>query len=256
MTRLAIIFILNMFVISLIPVQGQTFCETESPEQDRLEQIGMTGYAQTLDQVIIRIWLHIIRDSNGNGGLTWDQATNAITIIASDYEEGGIYFFMDGSDEIHDDYYYFTGSKFNELIQVNAHSDAIDIYLLPTNVWNAGRASGIPGLALVLGGTLFSTQLAGSSVLSHEMGHCLALYHTHHGIELGGCMEEIDGSNCLQCGDFVCDTPADPGIWFQVDASCNYTGGAVDPNGIPYEPDTHNIMSYSKPKCLDYLSDG
>jgi hypothetical protein len=56
-----------------------------------------------------------------------------------------------------------------------------------------------------------------TSVLSHEMGHCLGLYHTHHGTvtEEGDsfqCPELVNGSNSSTCGDYIADTPADPNI--------------------------------------------
>ncbi|MBD8489821.1 T9SS type A sorting domain-containing protein [Echinicola sp. CAU 1574] len=67
-------------------------------------------------------------------------------------------------------------------------------------------------------------------VSSHEMGHCLNLFHTFQGTMAGtpGCAEAINGSNCNSCGDLVCDTPADDGF--------GTTFG--------FNPDLTNIMSY------------
>ena len=40
---------------------------------------------------------------------------------------------------------------------------------------------------------------AGGKTMSHEMGHCLGLWHTHHGVdevsECGSCYERADGLN-------------------------------------------------------------
>ena len=57
--------------------------------------------------------------------------------------------------------------------------------------------------------------LTRSHVISHEMGHVLYLWHTHHGtFNEGGndnpCPELVNGSNSATCGDYVTDTPADP----------------------------------------------
>jgi len=134
---------------------------------------------------------------------------------------------------------------FDNLIQENAHSNAIDIYFLRSGI-SYGRASGIPGLALVIGGNY-----AGTSVLSHEMGHCLGLYHTHSGRGCGdfaNCAEEIDGSNCDICGDLVCDTPADPCLSGNVNASCQYTGPSQ------FNPDVGNIMSYTPPYRMTHFT--
>jgi len=80
------------------------------------------------------------------------------------------------------------------------------------------------------------------------MGHCLNLFHTHNE---RGCLEKIDGSNCEICGDEICDTPADPKLYgpqFLTDNNCNYIG-TVTQDGVPYNPDTHNYMSYSRESC-------
>lgn len=84
----------------------------------------------------------------------------------------------------------------------------------------------------------------------HELGHVLGLLHTHdstYGNEL------VDGSNCSESGDLICDTPADPGIGGSaVDLqTCTYIGTAQDANGELYTPQVKNIMSYSRcPRTL------
>ena len=55
-------------------------------------------------------------------------------------------------------------------------------------------------------------------------------------------------------GDRFCDTPADPNLLGKVDGQCNYTGNAVDANGQQYQPDTTNIMSYTRSTCADKFS--
>ena len=108
----------------------------------------------------------------------------------------------------------------------------------------AGLANGIPSTALIVHGSYYDT-----STLPHEMGHCLGLYHTHHGTvnEGGGdtnqCAELVDGSNGTTCGDYIMDTPADPNRW--ANNSCLYIGTGVDAHGNHYSPDASNIMSYA-----------
>jgi hypothetical protein len=74
--------------------------------------------------------------------------------------------------------------------------------------------------------------------------------HTHRGATLGddngngACLENIDGSNCTSCGDYICDTPADPYLLYAVDADCVYTLQSSS----QFRPDTRNIMSYSSCK--------
>lgn len=84
------------------------------------------------------------------------------------------------------------------------------------------------------------------------MGHCLGLYHTHHGTvtESGDdsqCAELVNGSNSTTCGDYISDTPADPYIW----NGCTYNGGSTtrDANNQTYSPNPANYMAYSAHTC-------
>ena len=87
------------------------------------------------------------------------------------------------------------------------------------------------------------------------MGHYFDLLHTH---DTGYGQECVDGSNCNEAGDGICDTPADPGLGTDnVDSTCNYTGTETDPcHDDPYEPDTTNYLSYSPKACKSNFTDG
>jgi hypothetical protein len=89
------------------------------------------------------------------------------------------------------------------------------------------------------------------STVPHEIGHYFDLYHTH---ETAFGIEFVNATNCTTAGDLLCDTPADPNLSGKVDVNCLYTGGEVDPNGDPYAPDPHNLLSYSRKTCRDYTS--
>ncbi len=128
-----------------------------------------------------------------------------------------------------------NNSEFNALVQINNRQDAINIYIVNNAVSYDGRANGILSQALVIESSWVNTQM-----VSHEVGHCLDLWHTFQGTaaNTSGCAEAINGSNCTTCGDYVCDTPAD--------ANTGNSGG--------YTPDMDNIMSYYYP--FDHFSDG
>lgn len=113
-------------------------------------------------------------------------------------------------------------------------------------------------MLVVAFGTHLNQSLITSHVISHEMGHVLFLWHTHHGTGEGGndnpCPELVDGSNSSICGDYVTDTPADPHIQFNVNSSCQWLGSGTDANGDSYNPDEHNIMAYTTPQCMSYFT--
>lgn len=156
--------------------------------------------------------VHIIRQSNGNGGLTLTDAYTALNYLKLAFEPHNICISLAGLDEIHNDYFY-SNFDLNGMKTYTNTPNAIDIFLGDYNQWNQGMAEGIPGKALAVGGKPFAFDmvLPLSFVIAHELGHCLGLFHTFHGLcELGSCPEYVNGSNCANCGDFVCDTPADP----------------------------------------------
>ncbi|MCB0581147.1 MAG: gliding motility-associated C-terminal domain-containing protein, partial [Phaeodactylibacter sp.] len=103
---------------------------------------------------------------------------------------------------------------------------------------------------------------ANATVLAHEMGHYLGLYHTFE----GGC----PNSNCLTQGDRVCDTPPDnttartpcgePANSCTTDAddvSANNPFRPAALGGLGDQPDmVQNYMDYSRIECYDRFTQG
>lgn len=115
------------------------------------------------------------------------------------------------------------------------------------HVWNCTvLAGGVSGLATPGEARIRLNGIAATRTIEHEMGHILGLSHTH----VPSDNELVDGSNCTTAGDYLCDTPADPGLsTSNVNSNCIYTGTATDANGDPYNPLTNNFMSYSRYTC-------
>jgi hypothetical protein len=264
-------WLLVFLTIACSKASTQDFCLTHSDIPDVLQ--GITQYQIVQNSYIVRIFFHIIRRSNGTGGQTLAEINTALNVLNEDYTAHGISFSLLGIDEISDDATY-NRTNFEQIINgqyvtdsngdgkfdifhPNSHPNAIDIYLFANDRLNFGLASGIPGTALVIGGNSFGSNLASSHTLSHEIAHCLGLYHTFHGLCEGGCVELPNGSNSSSCGDFVSDTPADPQL-FQVNQNtCSWNGTTCNgTNGNLYNPDTHLIMAYVPPSCMQYHTQG
>lgn len=82
--------------------------------------------------------------------------------------------------------------------------------------------------------------------LSTQLGHFMGLLASG---EQGTAMETINGSNCDDAGDLICDTHADPGIFGLVDEDCLYQGSVMGPNGKYFVPSVANMMSDAPEEC-------
>jgi len=212
---------------------------TNYPESERT--VTNSSYNDSFEPICFNVYFHIVRESNGSGGFN-SSLLNEVTEKLNDaFNPHLLYVNNLGFDYINNSTYYNiddTGnnnSEFNALVQINNRPDAINIYIVNNAVSYAGRANGILSQALVIESSWVNTQ-----VVSHEVGHCLDLWHTFQGTaaNTSGCAEAINSSNCTTCGDYVCDTPAD--------ANTGNSGG--------YTPDMDNIMSYYY--LFNHFSDG
>ncbi|MEM0517380.1 zinc-dependent metalloprotease [Aequorivita flava] len=227
----------------------------------------------------VRIYVHVIRKSNHSGGQSPADVSLALSYLDTAFNPHNIYFVWDHQiDYIDDDSEFYSPGA--SVFDINNHTDGVDIYMYDDSVgflgWDGYGTSQRDKTAFLVSGfmedpvTLQTYPLVKSHILSHEMGHILTLWHTHHGTgentddDEFECPEFVDGSNSATCGDYISDTPADPDMDYYVDfATCQWldsgfdgNGDPNDPNdpGDPYDPDEYNIMGHSVIPCISYLT--
>lgn len=227
------LFFALALVMSFI-TKAQNVCGT--PENFAAEHFEDSTSRFSSSSLCVNVQFHIVRDDYGNSSVTTATIDQLMGILNSHFNPHNIYIRKAGVDFINSSSYYnMHDGLFNQLIQINNNPNAINFYIVNScSSWD-GRAENIIAKNLVM-----TTPYLLSGVSSHEIGHCLNLWHTFQGTKprTSGCAENIDGSNCNSCGDYVCDTPADRGDGHQ--------GG--------YTPDMTNNMSYYTPSSLNHFS--
>ena len=208
---------------------------------------------------IVNVFVHIIRTSSGTGLNKENVSNTIISNLNSYYNNANIGFNLLGSEYIDSDtYLQYTDEQIENLFNINPHNYAIDIYILSTAtniIETAGLAQDITSTACFIHPSYYALP-----TVAHEIGHCLGLFHTHHGTSVketkDACPELVDGSNSETCGDYITDTPADPCIWY----NGVYVGTGTDENGDIYVPDPTNLMSYNgiyrtqfTPKQIEFI---
>lgn len=247
-------------------LNAQDFCLTPVQSDNSSFELALQS-ANAAGPYYLKIYVHVIRQSNGSGGQGEQDVIDALAFLDEDFNPHDIYFIWDCQTNYIDDDVWYQGPQGNAtgIFSVDNHYDGIDIYMFPETANSpGGRANGVGSSSeFWVSGTWPNTNIkvAQSHIFSHEMGHVLNLWHTHHGCESGN-WELIDGSNCAVAGDYVCDTPSDPLMYFNVDPNtCEWTGTNHPQCDPPeplenYNPDENAIMAYSFPECMAYFTEG
>lgn len=182
--------------------------------------------------LMLRLNLFVIRNDNGSGGITQSSYNTMINELRFTFDPHRIFFDI-CLIEILNSSILNQGpisDNIDFLISNYASSSAINGFLFPFGTTNyAGMARGIPSKYFWSNTQEFT--------LTHEIGHCLGLYHTHMGYfslatnsetcstdicsqERVARPDDCDGicppsdcsscePNCAETGDYVCDTPPD-----------------------------------------------
>lgn len=243
---------------------GRIDCGTPTPlpeiseQQEKLMQQFIQRGNNLVSPVSIPIKAHIVRKSDGTGGLSTSVLDAAIANMNVKYATLKMSFYLCGGIHyIDSDAFYATDvNKENDLLVLNNVNDAVNIYFVDNLVAGSSGLNGIsafPNADPLDNRIIMWNGATGNGVtLPHEMGHYWNLYHTHETF-LGA--ELVNGSNCTTKGDLVCDTPADPCCYYYNSSTCTYTGTGTDTNGQTYSPMVNNLMSYYG-LCRDIFTPG
>ncbi len=252
---------------------GHSTCGTEVSPQfyNLLRQQAMASSISNaklqMTTCTLTLQPHIVRTSNGTGGLSSSDLNNSIQQLNQAYLQVGFHFIVSPTNYINNDTYYnlLQAASANEFNMANPNIDPtmVNVFFAP----NAGFVSGgqlfpsnwtsLPQNTVNRNWIIMNNSFAtDGETLPHEVGHYFNLMHTHRDDIVERVTRDVT-DNCYNAdtaGDLVIDTPADHDLatWnayqiYNIDANCNYIANENDnclPT-LPYTPDTRNIMSYA-----------
>ncbi|MHC5114267.1 MAG: hypothetical protein ACYTGP_07555 [Planctomycetota bacterium] len=254
--------VLVLAITSVVHAQSPEPCGTtiQGPEHAAelaALQARLAGHeaVETDGPIYIPLTIHIVRNSVGTGGLEVSELCPVLDDLNVLSAQMGLQFYVQPPIR------YINNNNWTDIESNEELYALLDTYHVPFTVNSffvpdliGGTYCGVAVMqGTTAGGVVIDNDCAWSADLwAHEIGHVFSLLHTHNSFYGEEC---VDGSNCAEAGDMLCDTPADPNLADLVDPDCVYTGTALDPcNNDPYQPDTTNIMSHSRLSCRDTFS--
>jgi hypothetical protein len=198
----------------------------------------------------IRIHFHILREDDGsNPAATRGQIQNALEELNAAYAPWHINF-KATRGYVNDSRYRWEATDEMKWTYAIVPQTTCNIFV--NGEWgNWGTFPWDPAALTSLGGIVYGENyLDVPGTLAHEMGHCLGLWHTHHGVSevtpCGACYEVPSPASDVT-GDFCGDTPPTP-----INQLCSPPGGTDGCSGLPWGPtQPENYMSYGglDPPC-------
>lgn len=209
----------------------------------------------------IPVRICIVRDNAGVTTLDTSLLRKGLVYMNKLFAGSGLEFYVCGTYNYINNttYYNVDNTEYEALNNTYGTANVINMYLV-NSINHLGSSA--QGVAPTPGGSswVMMRNNADTTVYAHEMGHFFGLLHTHGYSNTVRSGEFVDGSNCRESGDYMCDTPADPMLSIaivngaNVNAQCLYFGNLKDGHNQVYVPDATNIMSYAPHKCVSHFS--
>jgi hypothetical protein len=267
----------NDLLPARLPGQGIEWCGT----QQKWEAKGLGGVAGapacptlgicdvpavrdswiSAQPISLNIHFNVFANSDGSNPAATQASVDAqAATLNSDFAPVGISFCAT-TTFINDTTYRQYSSATEEAPMKNLYADSpatkLNVYVVNTSDFGGrGTFPWDPEALGNLGGIEIDDNAfgPGQSTLTHEVGHNLGLWHTHHGVSevssCSVCYERADGLNADTTGDLAGDTDPTP-----TNFTCGGPGGNDPCSATPWGPtDPQNYMGYAGDPCWSEFS--
>ncbi len=206
----------------------------------------------------IRLRFHVFANTDGgNPASSLTEVAQQVAKLNADYLVWRIQF-VHTAEIINDSTYRDFTPNVEDSAMKNLYADSpatqLNVYVVNTTCCYAGLGTfpWDPNSLTNAGGIIIDDSYfdATNEVLTHEVGHCIGLWHTHHGVSEVGtcsdCYESPPGNNTS--GDFCSDTHPTP---TEANGDCDGYGGTDPCSGQAWSSQPQNYMGYAGPACWD-----
>ncbi len=221
------------------------------------------GVVRFRETIYLPIKFHLVAQNDGGGRVAERKVLDQLCALNQDFADMDIQFFIKDGFNYLDNSAVFDNHvpAINTIMTLEQDPGAINIWIVDDAAPSSDNEIGItlgyydPRKDWIVVNRDYISD--NNIILTHEMGHFFSLLHTHNGwdsepyrdeekpapanAEDGTPTEKVDGSNCREAGDFLCDTRPD---YNGLGIGCDFSLKVFDPDSVLIDPDETNFMSY------------
>lgn len=198
---------------------------------------------------LITMHFFTVNTVEGDNEVTLANVNNSLSKANHYFKPAGIQFQRGTFDSIPEyPYGYFskTGQDMEMLVKY-ARKNTINLFLVDSIIFDSIDYYGFTWFPDDKDSNfiILRKDHLGTGALVTQLGHFFGLLTTSNYIS----EEYVDGTNCGNAGDYICDTHADRGIFGQVNSSCEFVGAAMDSHNDWLVPSVANFMAEGPFEC-------